>query len=1054
MKRISVLMSLAMLCSSAVFAADVAKILNESGVKGGIIVHIGLDDPGQLAALRAGKAYVVHGLDTDAAKVAAARAFLTKRELNGPVSASQFDGKKLPYINNLVNLVIADKAGSLSKEEVLRVLAPLGVAWIGGEKYVKPWPKELDEWRQYLRDSDNNAVSKDTVVGPPRHMQWVSDPAWSRSHMSISTVCSMVTAQGRLFSIEDKSTVENPFLPGRFSLVARDAFNGVALWEHAFDSWEPVTRYIKDMAIQLQKRLVAIDDKVYCTPGINAPLTKFDAKTGAVLKVYDGTKDTQEIVYHEGVLYAIVGDRMNAAQYNIVKTYSGKGLSTGGSDAEAPFDGTGFKRAYARESQNLEQTKCSILAIDAASSKLLWTEAGIIDYIAVTLAFKDESAVYMTQRGLKCLNAKTGDEIWTVDKAIATGDGTEANTLIVSGRTVYANEDKSLFAYSLRDGHEKWQSNARKNYEKSADLFVVRGQAWTGGAGAPTRHDPETGQENKLLKQLMNKPMGHDRCYRNFITEKYFINSKTGGADFLDLETGQEFPNHWVRGTCGMGTLPANGILYAPPYSCQCSMGSMINNFNALYTEENLKTPDQMIEVERKTRLIKGAAFGKTQTTAAKSSDWPVYRNDIARSGANTADISGNLSEKWKASFTGNTSSPVVANGKVFVADVDAHAVHALNAVDGKTIWTYVAGGRVDSPPAYYKGLILFGSHDGWVYCLREGDGELVWKFKDLPDKLIGAFNQLESAWPVNGSVLVKDDTLYFSAGRSSFLDGGIFLYALDPRSGEVKNSRQIYGPFDDESGFPATSGKGDDGPGNGFKVDIMAADEDLIYMRHRAFEKDLATSANPKPHLIPSAGFLDKVPQHRTYWTVGTSYAWTAVKGIDCDILAVDGTNYYGVVGFRTTRHSYFDPRKSGYKLVAGPLPKQNELSKPIEVDKQGRRKKTKDSGAEENVAEEKTNELWSDNIPLTGKAILKAGDTLCIAGTPMQFQGYPWEKFVESYEQRLGGILWLASAKDGSKIAEIKLDAAPTWDGMAAVDGQIFISLNDGSIRCLGGK
>jgi len=39
----------------------------------------------------------------------------------------------------------------------------------------------------------------------------------------------------------------------------------------------------------------------------------------------------------------------------------------------------------------------------------------------------------------------------------------------------------------------------------------------------------------------MTGPMGHDRCYRNFITEKYFINSKTGGADFLDLETGKEY---------------------------------------------------------------------------------------------------------------------------------------------------------------------------------------------------------------------------------------------------------------------------------------------------------------------------------------------------------------------------------------------------------------------------------------------------------------------------------------------------------------------------------
>ena len=75
--------------------------------------------------------------------------------------------------------------------------------------------------------------------------------------MTMSTVSSMVTAQGRIFTIEDKATPENPFLPARFHLVARDAFNGIMLWEYPFPKWEPVTRYIKDIALQLQKRMAA-----------------------------------------------------------------------------------------------------------------------------------------------------------------------------------------------------------------------------------------------------------------------------------------------------------------------------------------------------------------------------------------------------------------------------------------------------------------------------------------------------------------------------------------------------------------------------------------------------------------------------------------------------------------------------------------------------------------------------------------------------------------------------------------------------------------------------
>ena len=1042
-------MILAIVCSQAVFAADVAQILNETGIQGGIIVHIGCDDPGRLAKVRVGKACVVHGLDTDAAKVARAREFLSARRLHGPVSASVYDGTRLPYADNLVNLVIADELGSLSREEVLRVLTPLGAAWIGGRKLVKPWPRELDEWPQYLHEADNNAVSRDTAVGPPRHMQWVTGPAWSRSHMAIATVNSVVTARGRIFTIEDRATVENPFLPGRFALVARDAFNGVVLWEYEFAAWEPVTRYIKDMAVQLQRRLAAIGDRVYCTPGIDASVTAFDARTGEVLKVYDRTKETQEFVYHENRFYAIVGDRMNSAQYNIVKTQASKGVTTGGTDKDAPFDGTGFKEGYAREFQDLTETKCSILAIDAATGKVLWEDADVVNYVAATLAIKDRSAVYMTRRGLKCLNTRTGDAVWKVAKDIKSGDGTESNTLVISGETVYTAEGQKLIAYSLRNGQEKWTSTSRNNYEKTADLFVVGGLAWTGGAGQPTSHDPQTGKETRVLAQIMKGPMGHDRCYRNFITEKYFINSKTGGADFVNLKTGQEFPNHWVRGTCGMGVLPANGMLYAPPYSCQCSAGAMITSFNALYTEPDLRAPDQMIEVDRTIQLIKGPTYGQLKTKNSKlrtHHDWPVYRNDNARGGANDAGLSAALAEKWKVTFTGTPSAPIAADGKVFVANADAYTVCALDAADGKILWCYAAGGRVDSPPAYYKGLVLFGSRDGWVHCLRADDGVLVWRFKDLPDKLVGAFGRLESAWPVNGSVLVKDDTVYFSAGRSSFLDGGIFLYALNPRTGAVKHTRQIYGPFDDKNGFPATASRVDSAPGDGFKGDIMVSDGELLYMRHKAFNADLTTSQNARPHLIPSAGFLDDTPQHRTYWTVNTTYSWTAVRGVDSDILAVDGNRCYGVLGFHTQRHSYFDPRKSGYKLFAASLQNSSQTQAAASGEAPGRKRR----GAKKGASRAGSKELWSTNIPLTGKAIIKAGGTICVAGTPMKFRNNLFEDFVASYEQRLGGVLWLASAKDGRKIAEYKLDAAPAWDAMAAVDGRLFISLRDGSVRC----
>jgi outer membrane protein assembly factor BamB len=98
-----------------------------------------------------------------------------------------------------------------------------------------------------------------------------------------------------------------------------------------------------------------------------------------------------------------------------------------------------------------------------------------------------------------------------------------------------------------------------------------------------------------------------------------------------------------------------------------------------------------------------------------------------------------------------------------------------------------MVGGRVDSPPTIHRGTVLFGSADGWVYCLRLSDGDLIWRFLAAPaDVRTVANDRLESVWPVHGSVLVLGDVAYCSAGRSTWLDGGIRLYGLDPATGKI----------------------------------------------------------------------------------------------------------------------------------------------------------------------------------------------------------------------------------------------------------------------------
>jgi outer membrane protein assembly factor BamB len=60
-------------------------------------------------------------------------------------------------------------------------------------------------------------------------------------------------------------------------------------------------------------------------------------------------------------------------------------------------------------------------------------------------------------------------------------------------------------------------------------------------------------------------------------------------------------------------------------------------------------------------------------------------------------------------------SAPVVAEGKLFIAAVNAGQVLALNPDTGATLWTAPLASRIDSPPTIYKGVCLVGCHDGWV---------------------------------------------------------------------------------------------------------------------------------------------------------------------------------------------------------------------------------------------------------------------------------------------------------------------------------------------------
>ena len=133
----------------------------------------------------------------------------------------------------------------------------------GTTLWTKPYPRQMDEWTHYLYKPSGNSVSKDTIVGPPRRIQWVGAPRMLRHHDHLPSLSAMVTAKGRVYYIFDEQTSASILFPPKWRLIARDAFNGVVLWKKTIPQWHPHLWPLKSMPATLPRRLVSVGDSIY-----------------------------------------------------------------------------------------------------------------------------------------------------------------------------------------------------------------------------------------------------------------------------------------------------------------------------------------------------------------------------------------------------------------------------------------------------------------------------------------------------------------------------------------------------------------------------------------------------------------------------------------------------------------------------------------------------------------------------------------------------------------------------------------------------------------------
>ncbi len=685
----------------------------------------------------------------------------------GDPVAEYWPGKRLPLADNLVNHLVVTRPGLLDQEEALRVVCPGGAAYFAdGDSFtriVKPWPASMDAWTHQWHGADGGLVSNDTNIDVPQGVRWLSGPLFAMAGRKSSTQ-SLVSVGGRNFYVTQNVT-ENVGLPEMSQyLVARDAFNGILLWQRPWQG-----PFVTGDG-ETNPRIVASADRLYIAGARQVAV--LDTKTGETLGVLPTLGEPEKLALTTDLL--------------------------------------------------LVQTAGGVLAADPDLKAVLWefrgeaTPRNTVSEMVVTgqkvlVLVSGRSADGNFRHDLTCLNLSTGKELWRVNtQPQITASRLRIN--FAADEFVALQAHGSLHMFSAEDGRHLWtkETDARpgKDYvdERFVGHFYRLGLVWMLAENSPREPagqntwlalDPRTGEVQRRLTTTGDWPrtatpakMG---CQLLIASDRYIMIPRQ--ATFIDLESGEKLPFKFVRGGCGLGFVPANGLLYSHPHACGC-FSEAIRGFMAMHS-----TPAPA-KASEEHRLQKGAAYNVVVAGDTAADDWPMHRHDWRRGAVSPVELSGQLSPRWSIQIAsteetasdqgwrlrnGNRLTPATVVGQTaYVADVNRGRLAALDMTDGKEIWSFQASGRIDSPPTIHQGRCLFGAHDGYIYCLDAKDGRLAWRFRAAPqDQRIVAYGGVESIWPVAGSVLVRDGLVWAAAGRAPDADGGIEVVALKLESGE-----------------------------------------------------------------------------------------------------------------------------------------------------------------------------------------------------------------------------------------------------------------------------
>ncbi len=304
---------------------------------------------------------------------------------------------------------------------------------------------------------------------------------------------------------------------------------------------------------------------------------------------------------------------------------------------------------------------------------------------------------------------------------------------------------------------------------------------------------------------------------------------------------------------------------------------------------------------------------------------------------------------------------------------------------------------------------------------------------------------------------MVQNDTVYVTAGRSSYMDGGIVLYRVNPATGEQLSRTMLY-HLDPDTGEQLTQESGFNMDGT--TSDVLTGDGESVYLKYFAFGRDGKPAPEANNHLFSITGLLVEKWFVRSYWIVGKgkpgagwgSWARAATSFPAGRILCFNDDRVYGY-GRVEVASAAVGHKLDAYHLF-GATRENSPTPQPAPQRKRGEKKPRKPQ------APRKAPTLWTNTDSLIVRALAMGGERIALAGpvdlgkksegAALAFENEPDAR--AAFEGKKGIFLRIANATDGKTVSQISLPAMPAFDGMSTAGGKLYISLQDGTVTCFG--